>query len=83
MRIVVRDGLAPTEVGRKLKISSKTICSCVTGYKNQEGEGLAWAHSSSELVGEVNRLRKELAQSKMKTEILKDDMFSSAVQCAW
>ena len=69
--MVVRDGLSQTEVGRKLGISNKTIGSWVTNYKGDGGAGMEGTPSIVELVGEVNRLRKELAEAKVREEILK------------
>jgi transposase len=43
----------------------------MTNYKADGVEGVEGTPSVAELVKEVNRLRKELAQSKMETEILK------------
>ena len=71
VRMVVREGLPHMEVGRRLGISNKTIGGWVANYKGDEGEALEGTPSVAELVKEVNRLRKELAQSKMATEILK------------
>lgn len=71
VRMVVRDGLSQMEVGRRLGISNKTIGSWMTSYKSDGVEGVEGTPSVAELVKKVNRLRKELAQSKMETEILK------------
>ena len=71
VRMVIRDGMAQTEVGRKLGISHKSINTWVTQYINKENGNLEGTPSLAELVGEVKRLRKELAESKMEAEILK------------
>jgi len=69
--MVVRDGLSQMEVGRRLGISNKTIGSWVTNYKGDGAEGIEGTPSMAELVKELTRLRKELAEAKMREEILK------------
>ena len=71
IRMVVRDGISQMEVGRRLGISNKTIGGWVINYKGDGADDLKGTPSVAELVNEVTRLRKELAQSKMETEILK------------
>ena len=70
IRMVVRDGLSQTEVGRRLGISNKTIGSWVINYKGS-AEPTEGTPSVAELVKENNRLRKELGQAKTEAEILK------------
>lgn len=71
IRMVVRDGLSQTEVGRRLGISNKTIGSWMAHYKGDGVEGMEGTPSMAELLKEVTRLRKELADAKMREEILK------------
>jgi transposase len=71
IRMVFRDGLSQREVDRRLGISNTTIGSWVTNYKGDGVEGLSGTPSVAELVKEVGRLRKELAQARMESEILK------------
>jgi len=71
IRMVIRDGLSQTEVGRKLGISNKTIGSWITHYKGDGVEVTEGTPSMAELVKELTRLRKELAQARLETEILK------------
>jgi len=71
VKMVTRDGMTHAEVARKLGIPKGSIGNWVAVLK--EDTPAAWpdAPSMAEVLGENARLRKELAVSKMETEILK------------
>lgn len=71
IRMVVREGLPLAEAGRKLGIPKGTIGSWMNKYQESGEHPLSGTPSVAELLGEVNKLRKELAEVKMEREILK------------
>lgn len=69
--MVTRDGLSHAEVARRLGIPKGSIGAWVTVLKEDTPPAWPGAPSMTELLAENARLRKELAHSKMETEILK------------
>jgi transposase len=69
--MVTRDGLSHTEVGKKLGIPKGTIGNWMANLKTEGKPSWPGAPSVAELVNEIARLRKELAEAKMEKEILK------------
>ncbi|MEZ0329497.1 MAG: transposase [Dissulfuribacterales bacterium] len=71
IRMVVEQGLKQKDVAIKLSIPSGTIAGWLKSYKSPDALPMAGALSIQELMAENARLRKELAETRMKREILK------------
>ena len=71
VRMVIREGLSQPEAARRLGIPKPTIGKWVMKFKDDAPVPSSGAPSMAELVAEVGRLRKELADSRMREDILK------------
>ena len=71
MRMMTREGLSRSEVGKKLGIPKGTIGNWLSKYKDEDEATMPGSPSVRELLAENSKLRKELAEAKMKEEILK------------
>jgi len=62
-----------TETARRLSISSKTLANWVTAVKHDKAaNGGAPRKPVTELDAEVTRLKRELAETKMERDLLKE-----------
>lgn len=71
VRMVTRDGLSYSEAGKKLGIPKGTIANWFSRFKDEGQAAVPGVPSLSELLAENAKLRKDLAEAKMKEEILK------------
>ena len=71
IRMLTREGLTQSEVGKKLGIPKGTIGNWLSKFKDEDEETMPGTPSVRELMAENSKLRKELAEAKMKEEILK------------
>jgi transposase len=71
VRMITREGLPQSEVGKKLGIPKGTIGKWLSNFKDEDVATIPGAPSVRELLAENSKLRKELAEAKMKEEILK------------
>lgn len=71
VRMIAHEGLSHSEVSRKLGIPKGTIGNWLSNFKEGEEEALPGAPSLREVLAENSKLRKQLAEAKMKEEILK------------
>jgi transposase len=71
VKMVTRDGLSLAEAARKLGIPKGSIGNWVAALKEDTPAAWPGAPSMAEVMAENAKLRKELAQAKMETEILK------------
>jgi len=71
VRMITREGLTQSEVGKKLGIPKGTVGNWLSKFEGEEEETMPGAPTVRELLAENSKLRKELAEAKMKEEILK------------
>lgn len=71
VRMITREGLTQSEVGKKLGIPKGTIGNWLSKFEGEDEATMPGAPSVRELLAENSKLRKELAEAKMKEEILK------------
>jgi len=71
VRMITREGLAQSEVGKKLAIPKGTVGNWLSKFESEDETTMPGAPSVRELLAENSKLRKELAKAKMKEEILK------------
>jgi transposase len=71
VRMIAREGLTQSEVGKKLGIPKGTIENWLSKFESEDVATVPGALSVKELLAENSKLRKELAEAKMKEEILK------------
>ena len=71
VKMVTREGMSHTEVARRLGIPKGNIGNWVAVLKEETQAAWPGAPTVVDLLAENTKLRKELARSKMETEILK------------
>ena len=71
VRMIINEGYSHTQVSRKLSIPKGTIGAWVAQFKKEGPEPLPGNPSLGEVLAENAKLRKELAEAKMREEILK------------
>jgi transposase len=71
VRMVIREGLSQPEAATRLGIPKATLGNWIMAFKNSGPKVAEGTPSLAEVVAENTRLRKELADSRMREEILK------------
>lgn len=71
VRMVVREGLSQPEAARRLGIPKATLGNWIVTFRNSGPAVPEGTPTLAEVVAENARLRKELADSRMREEILK------------
>jgi len=71
IRMLTREGLTQSEVGEKPGIPNGTVGNWLSKYEGEDEATMPGAPSVRELLAKNPKLRKELAEAKIKEEILK------------
>ncbi len=71
VKMATEQGLSRGEISRRLSIPKGTIVNWLMGNESRKAKGSPGAQSAAELIAELAKLRKELAESRMERDILK------------
>jgi len=71
IKMATEQGLSRGEISRRLSIPKGTIVNWLAGNESRKSLGKPGEQSAAELMVELAKLRKELAESRMERDILK------------